>query len=91
MRAKQGTTEEVYTTTLSSRGQVVLPAPLRRRLRLRKGMRITIAMDEQRKGWLVLKTVDGDAIARLRGSMPELEEAMEFLEREKKKDRERGK
>jgi AbrB family looped-hinge helix DNA binding protein len=91
MRAKRKMTQEVYTTTISSRGQVVLPARLRKRLRLRKGMRVTIALDEQREGRLVLQTIDAGAIARLRGSMPELGEAMDFLEQERKKDRERGK
>jgi hypothetical protein len=54
-------------------------------------MRVTIALDEQREGRLVLQTMDAGAIARLRGSMPELGEAMDFLEQERKKDRERGK
>jgi AbrB family looped-hinge helix DNA binding protein len=90
MRAKRKMKEEIYTTTISSRGQVVLPAPLRRRLRLRKGMRVTIALDEKQEGRLVLQTMDRDAIARLRGSMPGAGEAMDFLEQERKRDRERG-
>jgi AbrB family looped-hinge helix DNA binding protein len=90
MKAKRKTKEEVYTTTVSSRGQVVLPAPLRRQLKLRKGMRIRITVDGQKQGQLVLQTMEGDAISRLCGSMPGAAEAMDFLEQEKKRDRERG-
>ncbi len=81
--------DQFFTTTISSRGQVVLPAKVRRKMRLRKGMRLNIVLPENGRKQIVLQPLDFDPIANFRGALPNAD-ALEFLERERKKDRERG-
>jgi AbrB family looped-hinge helix DNA binding protein len=82
--------EEVFTTTISSKGQVVLPAPVRSRLGLRKGMRISISLVDGDEGPIVLRPVTREFISKLRGSFKGAGAALEFLEQERRRDRERG-
>ena len=83
--------EEVYTTTLSSRGQVVLPAPVRRKLRLRKGARIQVVMSDDKRDEVILKAARPKPLSEWYGAFPGAARALEILAEERRKDRERGK
>ena len=82
--------QDVFTTTISSRGQVVLPAPVRRKLRLRKGMRLRIVMEDKRDE-VILQPIQPKPLSEWRGAFPGAGRALEYLKEERKKDRERGK
>jgi len=90
MSRKTAKKTEVYTTTMSSRGQVVLPSHVRRKLGLRKGMRINIVLGEESEGSIVLQPLRADAIRKVRGSLPGAAAALDFLQEERRRDRERG-
>jgi AbrB family looped-hinge helix DNA binding protein len=90
MSVKVAKKTEVYTTTMSSRGQVVLPSSVRRRLGLRKGTRIHIVFGEDSEGSIKLQPLHAEAIRKVRGSMPAAAEALDFLQQERRRDRERG-
>jgi AbrB family looped-hinge helix DNA binding protein len=81
---------EVFTTTVSSKGQMVLPAPVRARLGLRAGTRIAITLQDDESGPIVLRPITSDAISRLRGSFPGVGAALDYLNSERKRDRARG-
>jgi len=83
--------EQVFTTTLSSRGQVVLPAPVRRKLRLRKGARIQVVMSDDKQDEVILKTARPKPLSAWYGAFPGAAKALEILAEERRKDRERGK
>jgi AbrB family looped-hinge helix DNA binding protein len=90
MSRKTAGKAEVYTTTVSSRGQVVLPSPVRRKLGLRKGTRINIMIGEIGEGTIILQPLHADAIRKVRGSLPGAGEALDYLQAERRRDRERG-
>jgi AbrB family looped-hinge helix DNA binding protein len=90
MRPKTRRKSEVYSTTLSSRGQVVLPAAVRRKLGLRKGTRISILLGDESEKSMVLRPMETDVIRELRGVLKDGGEALEFLQQERRRDRERG-
>ncbi len=54
------------TVTVTSKGQMVIPAPLRRRLKIHKGTKIHIAEEQ---GRLILQPVTKEFIRSLRGSL----------------------
>lgn len=91
MNPKKTARREVYSTTVSSRGQVVLPSGVRKKLGLRKGVRLHIVLGEEDEKSVVLKPVDRDVIEELRGILRGGDEVLEYLEEERRKDRERGK
>ena len=72
------------TATISSKGQVVIPADLRRKYRLEEG--VTVAFREE-NGHIVLETDRFAAFYALRGSIPFDLEGM--LIEEKRRERER--
>ena len=77
------------TAVISSKGQIVIPANLRKRYRLREGT--TIVFQEER-GRLVLEPENYDAIYALQGSLGEfpLEASLEEERRaERKREDER--
>jgi AbrB family looped-hinge helix DNA binding protein len=90
MRKRPQQKPEVFTTTISSQGQIVLPAPVRSRLGLRKGMRINISLTGGEEGPIILQPVTGEFINRLCGSFKGAGAALEFLRQERKRERERG-
>jgi AbrB family looped-hinge helix DNA binding protein len=90
MRKREPLQPEVFTTTISSKGQMVLPAPVRSRLGLRKGMRISISLVDGEEGPIVLRPVTREFIRKLRGSFKGAGSALEFLQKERQKERERG-
>ena len=87
----QETKEQIYVTTISSRGQVVLPAQVRRKLRLHKGTRLHIMLSQDKRGNLILEPVQPSTPSKWRGSFPQAGAALDFLEQERKKERSRGK
>ena len=90
MSRKTAGKPEIYTTTVSSRGQVVLPSPVRRKLGLRKGTRVNIVIGETGEGSIILQPLHADAIRTVRGSLPGGGEALDYLQAERRRDRERG-
>jgi AbrB family looped-hinge helix DNA binding protein len=90
MSRKTAGKSEVYTTTVSSRGQVVLPAPVRRKLGLRKGTRISIVIEKENEKRMVLRPVENDVIRELRGILKDGGKALDILQEERRRDRERG-
>jgi AbrB family looped-hinge helix DNA binding protein len=90
MTKRSAVQPELFTTIVSSKGQVVLPAQVRSRFGLRKGTRITIALKADKAEPIVLRPVTSEAIRRLRGAYKSAGAALEFLESERRKERERG-
>ena len=74
------TTEKAVVTT---KGQVVIPARLRKRLKIKKGTLVAFTEDN---GRLILQPVTADFIASLKGSLKG-GGALEYLLAERKKDR----
>jgi AbrB family looped-hinge helix DNA binding protein len=81
-----------YPVTISSKGQVVIPAELRERLGLDKGVR---AVWREESGQLVLTSLDRilDEVQGLLKPRPGESSMFEelFRERERERERERGK
>jgi len=80
-----------YATTISSKGQVIIPAELRKRLGLKKGVR---AVWREDKGQLVLTTFDR-ILDEIQGSLKPrpgqpsaFEESLAERERQRKLERE---
>lgn len=90
-RASRTTT---FTTTISSKGQMVLPVPVRERLGLKKGMHLNVIVSEDRTGdnadTIVLQPLTPRLIRELRGSVKCAGAALEYLQEERRRDRERG-
>lgn len=74
------TSEKAVVTT---KGQVVIPARLRKRLKIKKG---TMVAFSEENGRLVLQPITDDFIASLKGSLKG-GGALEYLLAERKKDR----
>ena len=72
------------TTVLSEKGQVVLPAELRRRLGLRRGDRFEIETTEE---GVLLKLQPRNPLLQLRGAFKELGDLTEELIRDHEADR----
>lgn len=81
---------ETFTTTISSKGQIVLPAGVRSRLGLRKGMRVSISLSDEEAGPIILRPITPELIGQLRGSHKCARGALDVLQSERTKDRERG-
>ena len=74
-------------TTATTKGQISIPAAIRKKFGITKGTRVTVEVDE-RNGTIVLKPITAAHIARLRGSLQGTDVVGE-LERERALDRER--
>jgi AbrB family looped-hinge helix DNA binding protein len=79
-----------FTATISSKGQMVLPAPVRRRLGLRKGMHVNISFAESGGDRLIVQPLTPRLIRELRGSIECAGAALDYLLEERKRDREQG-
>jgi AbrB family looped-hinge helix DNA binding protein len=79
-----------FTATISSKGQMVLPAPVRKRLGLRKGMHVNISFAEDDGDRLIVQPLTPRLIQELRGSIGCAGAALDYLQEERKRDRERG-
>jgi AbrB family looped-hinge helix DNA binding protein len=93
MKTRAGRTI-TFTTTISSKGQMVLPVPVRERLSLKKGMQLNVIVSQDRTGdnadTIVLQPLTPRLIRELRGSVKCAGAALEYLHEERKRDRERG-
>jgi AbrB family looped-hinge helix DNA binding protein len=74
-----------YTGTISSKGQVVIPAKLRKRLGFKEGRKIVFSLEKDK---LVISSVDWAAVEALCGKYAGLFSEEEWLE-EKRLERER--
>ena len=70
--------------TVTSKGQLVIPARLRRRFGIRKG---TLVSFQEEEGRLIVQPVTRDFIRRLRGSLKGKSSALKTLLRERKRER----
>jgi AbrB family looped-hinge helix DNA binding protein len=78
--------QETYQASITPKGQLVIPAPLRRKYGITPKTRIVIYEDGER---IVLKPVTHEAIERLRGSLAGGLNLTQALLDERAKDRER--
>ncbi len=76
-----------HTATVSSKGQLVIPAEIRKRLRIKGGTRVAI---DERDGQITLIPNPYEALLALRGCLSHVKENVEALMmEERRKDRER--
>ena len=74
-------------TTATTKGQVVIPSSVRRKLGIKAGTRIHVAVDEARSQ-IILTPVTREYIRSMAGKFRDLP-LVEDLERERRLDRER--
>jgi AbrB family looped-hinge helix DNA binding protein len=72
-------------STVTTKGQLVIPAKLRRKYAIRKGTQVAFVEEENR---LVLQPLTPEFIRSLRGSLKGEPSAMKVLLEERKRDRE---
>ena len=72
-------------TTATTKGQIVIPASIRRQLGIKEGTRIQIEVDEAR-GQIILTPVTREYIRSLRGSLKG-KGALKVLEAERRRER----
>jgi AbrB family looped-hinge helix DNA binding protein len=73
--------------TVSSKGQVVIPAALRKKFKIKAGTRVAVG---ERDGQITLTPNPYDALLALRGSLSHVKEDVEaWWMEEKRKERER--
>jgi len=78
-----GMTMKPEFSTVTSKGQLVIPAKLRRKHGIRKGTRVAITEDNQR---LVLQPINKEFIESLCGSLRGGPSASEFLLKERRRE-----
>lgn len=74
-------------TTATTKGQVVIPSSVRRKLGIKAGTRIHVELDEE-NGQIILKPITREYIERMAGKFRGLP-LVKDLERERKLDRQR--
>lgn len=72
------------TSVVTTKGQLVIPARLRRRLGIRKG---TVVSLSEEGGRIIMQPMTPEFIRGLRGSLKKDPSALEFLLKERKRDR----
>lgn len=72
-------------STVTTKGQLVIPSRLRRKYGIRKGTRVAMIEEETR---IILQPLTPDYIRKLRGSLKGETSAMKFLREGRKQDRE---
>ena len=76
---------QVITTTVSSRGQVILPSKLRKKNEIKKGMKFTIEVENKK---IILIPIDRNYFERLSGSISTKKGSLlEALSREKEREK----
>lgn len=75
---------KIETGVVTSKGQLVIPARLRRRFGIKKGTRVTFVEDA---GRIIVQPVTREFIGRLRGSLRREPSALATLLEERKRDR----
>lgn len=76
---------KVETSVVTTKGQLVIPARLRRRYGIKKGTLIAFAEDD---GRIIVQPVTREFIRGLRGSLQGKPSALEVLLAERKRERE---
>lgn len=71
--------------TVTSKGQLVIPSKLRKKLGIHKGTRIAVTLE---RNHLILQPITPEYINSLRGILKGDGSAMKFLLEERKRDRE---
>lgn len=69
---------------------MVLPSRMRKKLGLRKGMRLRLVIQGDTEQTILVQPIRPEAIEQLRGSVPGAADALDYLQKERKRDRERG-
>jgi AbrB family looped-hinge helix DNA binding protein len=72
-------------STVTTKGQLVIPSKLRRKYAIRKGTQVAFVEEENR---LVLQPLTPEFIRSLRGSLKGDPSALKVLQAERKRDRE---
>ncbi len=72
-------------STVTTKGQLVIPSKLRRKYAIRKGTQVAFVEEENR---LVLQPLTPEFIRSLRGSLKGEPSATKILQQERKRDRE---
>ena len=72
-------------STVTTKGQLVIPSRLRRKYGIRKGTRVAIIEDESR---IILQPLTPEFVSRLRGSLKGKASALNVLKESRKQDRE---
>jgi AbrB family looped-hinge helix DNA binding protein len=75
---------KLETSTVTSKGQLVIPARLRRRYGIRKGTCVAFAEDG---GRIIVQPVTREFIGSLRGSLKPKPSALDMLLRERQRER----
>jgi AbrB family looped-hinge helix DNA binding protein len=76
----------IYRSVLSSKGQLVIPAKLRKQLRMKAGIGVTLELQGDR----ILVVPDSSVDWRsMHGCLKGKSSALEYLQAERKKERER--
>lgn len=70
-------------TTVTSKGQMVIPAQIRRRLNIKKGTKLCV---EERGGDLVIKAVTPDYFEKMAGVLPTKGALSKKLLKDREKD-----
>ncbi len=83
MLLEKGVTMGTETATVTSKGQVVIPARVRRRLGIRKGTKVHFIEDGNR---LILQPVTVEFIRSLRGSLKGKPSALDMLLKEHREE-----
>jgi AbrB family looped-hinge helix DNA binding protein len=71
-------------STVTTKGQLVIPAKLRRKYSIRKGTRVAFVEEENR---LVLQPLTPEFVRSLRGCLGKGSSALEFLLEERRRER----
>jgi AbrB family looped-hinge helix DNA binding protein len=72
-------------STVTTKGQLVIPSKLRRKYGIRKGTRVAMIEEESR---IILQPLTAEYIRGLRGSLKSGASALKFLKESRKQDRE---
>ncbi len=75
---------KIETSVVTTKGQLVIPARLRRRFGIKKGTRVTFVEDAGRN---IVQPVTHEFIRELRGSLPGERSALAALLAERKRER----
>jgi AbrB family looped-hinge helix DNA binding protein len=71
-------------STVTTKGQLVIPSKLRRKYSIRKGTKVAFVEDGNR---LILQPITKEFISSLRGSLKGSPSLLELLRKERKRDR----
>jgi AbrB family looped-hinge helix DNA binding protein len=77
---------DVYRSTVSSKGQVIIPAEVRRRFGFKEGTEVIFTEDN---GRLILEPLSFHTIYQLQGTFKREPSALQLLEQERREERER--